>query len=250
MLRGSSCEICCPLICLRGTKLAGKHKKNEIEKVEAEFVEFKAGNLKHRQYTSRFNELTQLVSTEERRIKCHVQRLRPRVRIIVKANTLETFEVVIALSGKVYDDVSAKGPFPSENSKRWPSSTKRRGERWSEQKGKKARVDRPKLCSKCERSHPGECHVGIKLCFRCGKMGNYSRDYFSVARCKKCVGSRHMAKYCRRPAKTELGKERDTGAKETDMPRARTRAYALTHEEARENPDVVLGAFLANNTYA
>ncbi|KAI3687080.1 hypothetical protein L1987_80771 [Smallanthus sonchifolius] len=59
--------------------------QNEIDRVENEFLNLKAGNKTHRQYTSRFNELAQLVphlvETEERMIKYYVKGLPQRVRV-------------------------------------------------------------------------------------------------------------------------------------------------------------------------
>ncbi|KAI3786395.1 hypothetical protein L1987_40038 [Smallanthus sonchifolius] len=50
--------------------------RNEIEKVEREFLGLKAGSMTHRQYTTRFNELARLVphlvTTEERKIACYI----------------------------------------------------------------------------------------------------------------------------------------------------------------------------------
>ncbi|KAI3827769.1 hypothetical protein L1987_01852 [Smallanthus sonchifolius] len=66
--------------------------RNEIEKVEREFLGIKAGSMTHRQYTTRFNELERLVphlvTTKERKIACYIQGLPDLVRTYVKANAL------------------------------------------------------------------------------------------------------------------------------------------------------------------
>ncbi|KAD6453182.1 hypothetical protein E3N88_07887 [Mikania micrantha] len=73
-------------------ELVTKHfcPKNEIDKIEREFLTLKAGRMNHRQYTSKFNEMSRLVpylvNTEERRMKLYVEGLPPRVRTHVKAH--------------------------------------------------------------------------------------------------------------------------------------------------------------------
>ncbi|KAI3744728.1 hypothetical protein L1987_57819 [Smallanthus sonchifolius] len=105
--------------------------QNKIDRVENEFLNFKAGNKTHRQYTSRFNELAQLVphlvETEERMIKYYVKGLPQRVRVHVKANLPSTFESVVNLSGIVYDDYANEDP-PTETQKRkWENPSRGTG---------------------------------------------------------------------------------------------------------------------------
>ncbi|KAI3821399.1 hypothetical protein L1987_08966 [Smallanthus sonchifolius] len=62
--------------------------------------------------------------------------------------------------------------------------------------------------------------------------------------CKKCCGLfGHLTKNCRRTKQSGSGKEKE-------QPQARTRAYSLTEEEARGNPDVVSGTFIVNDEHA
>ncbi|KAI3775976.1 hypothetical protein L1987_45736 [Smallanthus sonchifolius] len=84
--------------------------RNEIEKVEREFLGIKAGSMTHRQYTTRFDELAclvpHLVTTEERKIACYIQGLSDQVRTYVKANAPTTYDSVVELSGVVFDDLA------------------------------------------------------------------------------------------------------------------------------------------------
>ncbi|KAI3754878.1 hypothetical protein L1987_54670 [Smallanthus sonchifolius] len=77
--------------------------RNEIEKVEREFLGLKAWSMTHRQYTTRFNELARLVphlvTTEERKTACYIQGLPDQVRTYVKANAPTTYDSVVELSG-------------------------------------------------------------------------------------------------------------------------------------------------------
>ncbi|KAI3802203.1 hypothetical protein L1987_30333 [Smallanthus sonchifolius] len=96
----------------------------EIEKVEREFLGFKSGSKTHRQYTTRFNELTRLVphliTTEERKIACYIQGLPDKVHTFIKANTPSTYDSVVELSGVVYDDL-ALNDVAIEEPKKKPS---------------------------------------------------------------------------------------------------------------------------------
>ncbi|KAI3726505.1 hypothetical protein L1987_66302 [Smallanthus sonchifolius] len=57
-----------------------------------------------------------------------------------------------------------------------------------------------------------------------------------------------MSRECTKPRMGEAGKGRGPEKKE-DRPRAKTRAYALTQEHARVDPDVASGTFILENTF-
>ncbi|KAI3808712.1 hypothetical protein L1987_24670 [Smallanthus sonchifolius] len=181
---------------------------NEIDRVENEFLNFKAGNKTHRQYTSRFNELAQLVphlvETEDRLIKYYVKGLPQRVRVHVKANLPSTFESVVNLSGIVYDDYANEDLAPETQKRKWEIPSRGTGKGNVNTEVKKPRTDDYETCKKCGKRHLGECRIGTTICYR----------------------------------------------SEKEQPKDRTRAYALTEEEARGNPDVVSGTFLVNDENA
>ncbi|KAI3802639.1 hypothetical protein L1987_30779 [Smallanthus sonchifolius] len=173
--------------------------QNEIDHVENEFLNFKAGNKTHHQYTSRFNELAQLVphlvKTEDHLIKYYVKGLPQRVRVHVKANLPSTFKSVVNLSGIVYDDYANEDPAPETQKRKWENPSKGNGKGTAVPETKKSRTNENGTCSKCGKLH----------------------------------------------------REKEA---EKEQPKAKTRAYALTEEEARGNPDVVSGTFLVNDEHA
>ncbi|KAI3819784.1 hypothetical protein L1987_13636 [Smallanthus sonchifolius] len=84
--------------------------------------------------------------------------------------------------------------------------------------------------------HRGECRAGSTMCFKCGKPRHYSKDCRSTIKCQNYGWFGHVTKDCRKTGQSGSGKEKED---EKEQPKARTRAYALTKEEARGNPDVV-----------
>ncbi|KAI3733180.1 hypothetical protein L1987_64399 [Smallanthus sonchifolius] len=112
--------------------------RNEIKKVEREFLNLKAGTT-------------------------------GQARTFIKANTPTTFDSVVELSGVVYDDLALNDVVIEEPKKKPSFSNKRTGGKMFGARDKRARVDEPTICKKCGKKHAGECRLGSNLCFKCGK---------------------------------------------------------------------------------
>ncbi|KAI3811611.1 hypothetical protein L1987_21337 [Smallanthus sonchifolius] len=103
------------------------YPQNEIDRVENEFLNFSAGNLTHRQYTS-------------------------RVLVHVKANLPSTFESVLNLTGIVYDDCANEDPAPEAPKRKWenPSMGIVKGSYTAE--ARKPRTEKYDVCRNASKS--------------------------------------------------------------------------------------------------
>ncbi|KAD4982495.1 hypothetical protein E3N88_19166 [Mikania micrantha] len=221
--------------------------KNEIDKIEREFLTLKAGRMNHRQYTSKFNEMSRLVphlvKTEERRMKLYVEGLPPRVHTHVKAPAPRTFESAVEISGIVWDDVFEAEPIKEEPKQKWSPRFKRNRNDKSGPPMKRFRTKEFETCSKCGRKHGGECRMWTTLCYRCGKTGHFSYDCPSMPKCYNCGGFGHVSKNCFKPKTITTEANKPESSKGGEKQKAKARAFTLTKDHANKDPDVIEHAF-------
>ncbi|KAD6454275.1 hypothetical protein E3N88_08981 [Mikania micrantha] len=225
--------------------------KNEIDKIEWEFLTSKAGRMNHRQYTSKFNEMSRLVphlvNTEERRLKLYVEGLPPKVRTHVKAHAPRTFESAVEISGIVWDDVVEAEPTKEEPKQKWSPKFKRNRNDKSGPPMKRFRTEELEKCLKCGKRHRGECLTGTTLCYRCGKTGHLSYDCPNMPKCYNCGGFCHVSKNCFKPKAITTESTKPESSKGGEKQKAKARAFTMTKDQATKDPDVVTGTFFIND---
>jgi hypothetical protein len=136
--------------------------------------------------------------------------------------------------------------------------------------GSESRMIKPQ-CPKCLRRHTGECLRGLDICYKCGQAGHRLRDCTRSSvtdprTCYTCQQVGHIAPNCPNRAqlvgRTSQGATRGppqsvqqsqasnipaaTGAGQSKIqgPRAQTRLYTLTQQDAQAANDVVQGNYL------
>ncbi|KAD3067002.1 hypothetical protein E3N88_34882 [Mikania micrantha] len=126
-------------------------------------------------------------------------------------------------------------------------------------------------CKKCGKTHGGECRQGSNRCYRCGRPDHFIQDCPEAKigiTCYNCGKTRHLSTECpeRRKSITcfacgEVGHTRTNcpkiiknpeplkmiPARGGQQPNTLGKAFALTVDEARREPDVVTHTFLINN---
>ena len=143
-----------------------------------------------------------MVNTEAKRIKCYIRGLPQKVRMLVRTSKPATLDSAVDLAQVVYADLAADEleveDDEAEMKKRNPNLKPKEAEEENPRK-KKARQEETTACEKCGRKHPGECRMGLGVCYRCGKAGHSSWECKDNHRCHNCGGREHLARDCRKP---------------------------------------------------
>ncbi|KAJ9544490.1 hypothetical protein OSB04_024197 [Centaurea solstitialis] len=111
-------------------------------------------------------------------------------------------------------------------------------------------------CQRCGKTHQGRCRIestSLK-CFCCGEMGHIRKSCPKRDRaCYSCGVFGHRQLECprmrREESKASIQRPAMGGvsSQKEEVPKARARAFQITAEEARDEPDVVTGIFLVNS---
>ncbi|XP_052619793.1 uncharacterized protein LOC128126098 [Lactuca sativa] len=125
------------------------------------------------------------------------------------------------------------------------------------------------LCRNCGNNHPVECRLekGSVVCYGCGEVGHmkYVCPMKNVT-CFACGVAGHKKRFCptltsqmtgsqvfvQQPARSQAPAQqpKSTPTKKEEVPKVKGRAFQITTEEAREDPNVVTGTFLVNSSPA
>ncbi|KAK9079891.1 hypothetical protein SSX86_001564 [Deinandra increscens subsp. villosa] len=98
-------------------------------------------------------------------------------------------------------------------------------------------------CKVCGKGHSGECIFKDRPCLNCGKKGHViSNCPSSEPRCFNCYQAGHKKSEC-----PKLKKEGAKSGVKMEVPKATGRAFQLTAEEAKSDPNVVAEVEIAND---
>ncbi|XP_022865430.1 uncharacterized protein LOC111385281, partial [Olea europaea var. sylvestris] len=194
---------------------------------EAEFLQLKQGNMLLDEYERKFEQLsryaTHLVDTEPKKARRFELGLRPEIGGIMASHHTTTYSEVLQRAQSIYDrlemDRMTEKNNESYGKRKWNGSNKGKGlgqfkksNIRSESGSSKPNKVTPR-CPKCNKAHGGECWFGKNVCYRYGQEGHFASD------CKAY------------PPK----KDNEQGRK------VKAKVFALTREEATEDPNVMAG---------
>ncbi|GJY03961.1 putative reverse transcriptase domain-containing protein [Tanacetum coccineum] len=196
-----------------------------------------------------------LVTPESSKIKRYVYGLAPHIRGMVAATELKTIQKAVLIYGALADEAVRNGSFkkiekrgnvgePSkENTGAWPK------------------------CTTCNSYHATRGHC--RTCFNYNCPSHLANDCRGVPRnvnlvnatkptvmtCYKCGSTDHVRSACPRLNKAQGPRGNcsnqvvaNNGGQEGSQ--ARGRAFMLGSEEARQDPNIMMGTFTLNNHFA
>ncbi|KAI3669345.1 hypothetical protein L6452_40578 [Arctium lappa] len=114
----------------------------------------------------------------------------------------------------------------------------------------------PRDCWRCGKTHHRRCDIdrSVVKCFCCGEMGHVRTNCpYRERACYSCgvLGHRQRDCPCMKQDESKASVQRPvtigTSVQKEEVPKARARAFQITAEEAREEPDVVTGILLLNS---
>ena len=251
--------------------------RSEIQNMEQEFWAHTMKGSDLIGYTNRFNDLAVLcpsmVEPEYKKVERYIWGLSPEIQGMVTASRPTTFISAKTIAQRLVDQCIRKGTLEKKPEPSQGGNNKRK--HWGNKKGKPqhtapkkqqtvtvAAVTAPIVnavvapapqkgytgihpkCNLCHYHHPGPC----RECTKCGRKG-HTADYCrqtaqpatraantGVARsCYECGDAGHFKRNCPKL----VGGNGRVG-----------RVLTMGAQEAREDPTVVTGTFLLNNSYA
>ncbi|KAD3066380.1 hypothetical protein E3N88_34260 [Mikania micrantha] len=177
--------------------------QNELDKMEMNFMKLEAGNMTHREYTTKYNEMSRLVpdlvNTNEKRIRRYVQGLPSAIRKLIKPLAPKTFQSAVEISAGMYDEEYGEGGRPEGVKRKWEEFNE--GGRKNEGRLKKKHKTGIKnnSCKKCGKTHGGECRQGSNRCYRCGRPDHFIQDCPKAKigiTCYNCGKIGHLSTEC------------------------------------------------------
>ncbi|GJY84112.1 putative reverse transcriptase domain-containing protein, partial [Tanacetum coccineum] len=266
------------------------YPSNEMQKLETELWNNAMVGAGHAAYTDRFHKLARLVpylvTLEGKRIKRYVYGLAPQIRGMVAATKPNTIQKAVQIARTLTDESLRNGTIkknPEKRGNRGEPSKDRNGR----DDNKRTRTGTafattanpvrggytgtaPK-CTTCSYHHSPE--TPCRACFNYNRPGHFVKDCRVVPRnvnpinarnlvartCYKCGSTDHIKLACprlnqaQRPGgnhKNQVVAVNGGQGRGNQGNQARGRTFMLGAEEARQDPNIVMGMFTLNDHYA
>ncbi|KAJ9544953.1 hypothetical protein OSB04_024660 [Centaurea solstitialis] len=243
-------------------------------RLEKEFLVLHQGSRSVNDYKTEFNRKARFASrfltSERERIEHFVDGLRSEIHDLVANRDIVDFGKAVEYARKREHDLTRRDdlPPPPLKKQRTESSTFSPTPRFNPRHAQSQTGSRthsqayslqanvPQTCTSCGKAHRGRCNVvrtNIK-CHCCGESGNVRPNCpYRDQACYSCGVLGHQQRACpnSRPTESKASVMQPTSnttpRQKEELPRARARAFQITVDEAREEPDVVMGIFLVNS---
>ena len=249
-------------------------RKDEVQKLEAEFWNHLMVGVEVDKYTARFHELTRMVphmvSTVEKLIDRYIWGLIPEIRRDVTSSNPTTLQAAVGMAYRLTNDVIRSGELTKGNDGGRKRQEDQQRSRDQNQQDKRQRVvgnygatnqerrgyvgSHPK-CTRCNLHHSGEC----PRCINCKQTGHLGRNCRNGngnqgqrLACYECGSLDHLRNTCPKLKRTpNQGQNRPNLAlavegpqdQNIEIPPARGRAYFLGNHLTPQNQDNMPGTF-------
>ncbi|XP_035842153.1 uncharacterized protein LOC118488855 [Helianthus annuus] len=222
--------------------------QSAIDKIQEDFLRLRQKNESVNEISNAFMDKMkfcgELVTTQRMKINRFHGVLKAEIREFITPSKCETLDELINLARdreieiKRQEERGEKRP-----SEKGASSSPSKKGKFQDQgrKGKSKGGITP--CKTCGKLHIGECLLGKKGCFKCGKEGHSSYQCPNNPKtCFNCFEKGHIKSEC--PKLQQESKKED---KKQEGSRAKGRMFQITSEEAKSQPNVVSDIFLINS---
>ncbi|XP_021979251.1 uncharacterized protein LOC110875362, partial [Helianthus annuus] len=207
---------------------------SETDRIEKEFLHLELGNKTYREYVTKFNEMSRIVSylvnPEENRIRRFLWGLPTEYRTFIKSTKPTTYHDAVEAGATIATEIQQKKTPETIPKRKWKNYQEQKKPNYRDFKRQRGP---PPRCPTCGKGHSGPCNQLV--CRNCKKPGHNYHDCREPRKCFKCGETDHYSDSC--PKRNE------------EPNKARGRAFVLNTEKARRNPDVITGTFLLNNFY-
>ncbi|XP_022027942.1 uncharacterized protein LOC110929126 [Helianthus annuus] len=222
--------------------------QSAIDKIQEDFLRLRQKNESIHEISNIFMDKMKFcgdfMKTERMKINRFYGVLKAEFREFITPSKCETLDELINLARDREIEIKRQEERGEKRlSEKGASSNPSKKGKYQEQGRKDKSKGGITPCKTCGKLHTGECLLGKKGCYKCGKEGHSSYQCPNNPKtCFNCFERGHIKSEC--PKLQQESKKED---KKQEGSRAKGRMFQITSEEAKAQPNVVSGIFLLNS---